>query len=74
MARWVRCRCPKCHHPTSKVVSTKEADGGVLVRLRRCCACEAAWYTAQEPEYVIPRAAVKHVGPKGHKTVLMQQE
>lgn len=70
MARWLRCSCPVCRHPTSRVVATNEMADGTLVRERRCSACDYRWFTAQEPEYVLPRAQVVY---SGKKPALLQQ-
>lgn len=64
MARGVnkceRCRCPKCRHPESRVVATNDMPDGMVVRKRKCVACGGLWFTAQEPEYVVPADAVAY--------------
>lgn len=52
-ARWIRCGCPKCREPLSKVLATKDWGDGVIVRHRACTACDHRWFTAQEPEYLV---------------------
>ena len=50
-----RFPCPRCRHPGSKVLRTGESDDGVVTRERRCSDCGHQWFTAQEPEWVVPR-------------------
>lgn len=56
--RWQRCPCPKCGHPLTKVEVTNTMENGVIVRKRRCKSCDRFFFTAQEPEYLLPRSAV----------------
>lgn len=55
----VACPCPKCREPYSKVLRSASEPGGEIVRFRLCPACEHRWYTAQEPEYIIPISRMK---------------
>ena len=52
--RRVICPCPKCRFQLSEVINVGTEDGGETVRQRRCPECGNSWFTAQEPEYVIP--------------------
>lgn len=54
-----RIPCPKCRHPLSKVLRTGEDDDGIVTRERRCPSCGYQWFTAQEPEWIVPRAEVR---------------
>lgn len=56
--RSLRCRCPACRHEITVVIQTCEQDDGLLVRRRKCAACGYRWFTAQEPEFVLPREQV----------------
>lgn len=40
------------------VVHVTEQEDGRIVRRRKCAACDHRWYTAQEPEYLVPRCQV----------------
>lgn len=51
-----RCRCPKCRHDVSRVQSSSAQEDGTYVRIRVCAGCGQTWWTAQEPEYVLPVA------------------
>ena len=59
-----RFPCPKCRHPITKVLRTDENDDGIVTRERRCPCCDHRWLTAQEPEWIVPRAEVHWVGSK----------
>lgn len=54
----VRCPCPKCRHHLTRVLRTGESDGGEVVRQRLCLSCEHRWFTAQEPEYLVPASRI----------------
>jgi transcriptional repressor NrdR len=42
-------RCPYCRHPDSRVVDSREADDGVLIRRRRACPeCGKRFTTVEE--------------------------
>jgi transcriptional repressor NrdR len=42
-------RCPYCRHPDSRVVDSREADDGQLIRRRRACpACGKRFTTVEE--------------------------
>ena len=42
-------RCPYCRHPDSRVVDSREADDGVLIRRRRHCGeCSKRFTTVEE--------------------------
>ena len=42
-------RCPYCRHPDSRVVDSREADDGALIRRRRSCpACGRRFTTVEE--------------------------
>jgi uncharacterized Zn finger protein len=47
--------CPKCGSDASQVVETNRDDHGVAVRTCKCKQCGRVFYTAQEPEYLVPR-------------------
>ena len=55
----VRFLCPKCRHPITKVMLTGGEPGGVIVRRRKCLECGHAFFTAQEPEYLINPARIR---------------
>jgi len=59
-----RFPCPKCRHPVSKVLRTGEDDTGIITRERRCPCCDHQWFTAQEPEWIVPRSEVRWPGGK----------
>lgn len=43
-------RCPYCRHPDSRVVDSREADDGGLIRRRRHCPeCRKRFTTVEEP-------------------------
>jgi transcriptional repressor NrdR len=45
----VRMRCPYCRHPDSRVVDSREADDGALIRRRRHCPeCGKRFTTVEE--------------------------
>lgn len=46
--------CPYCRGPASKCCETGLDPNGVRVRIRRCKSCFETFWTAQEPEYVVP--------------------
>lgn len=46
--------CPHCRGPVSKCSQTGLDENGVRVRIRRCQSCFETFWTAQEPEYVVP--------------------
>lgn len=54
----VRCRCPKCRHPITRVLRSGVEVGGEIVRVRTCVDCGHRWYTGQEPEYLLPAERV----------------
>src|SRR6188472_4576454 len=42
-------RCPYCRHPDSRVVDSREADDGALIRRRRACPeCGRRFTTVEE--------------------------
>jgi transcriptional repressor NrdR len=42
-------RCPYCHHPDSRVVDSREAEDGALIRRRRSCPeCGRRFTTVEE--------------------------
>lgn len=55
----IRCKCPACRHPVTRVLRTGEMDDGTVIRQRECKACSHRWFTGQEPEYVIPSRLVR---------------
>ncbi len=54
ITRRVSCPCPKCREQMTKVLHTGGGDGGEIIRQRLCPTCNHRWFTAQEPEYIIP--------------------
>lgn len=60
--RAVNCRmpCPKCKHPITRALITGDSEG-VIVRRRQCADCGHRFYTAQEPEYLIPDDRIYYV-------------
>src|SRR5215207_4461219 len=47
--RACRVRCPYCRHPDSRVVDSREADDGALIRRRRHCPeCGKRFTTVEE--------------------------
>src|SRR3954468_8818279 len=47
--RGVVMRCPYCRHPDSRVVASREADDGALIRRRRACPeCGRRFTTVEE--------------------------
>ena len=47
--------CPKCRSPLTRVMrTTADRTTGEILRRRVCEECNHRWYTAQEPEYLIP--------------------
>lgn len=53
-------RCPYCRHPNSRVVDSREADDGALIRRRRHCGeCRKRFTTVEEPVLaVVKRSGV----------------
>ena len=51
--------CPKCRHPHGPVVTTHRGEGGEIIRRRSCPECGHAWFTMQEPEYLLRKDAVE---------------
>ncbi len=53
-------RCPYCRHPDSRVVDSREADDGQLIRRRRSCPeCGRRFTTVEEPVLaVVKRSGV----------------
>jgi DNA-directed RNA polymerase subunit M/transcription elongation factor TFIIS len=51
--------CPKCRHHISSVRNTSRTTDGMTVRHCACEACGHKFFTAQEPEFLVPRHAVK---------------
>lgn len=39
-------------------------DDGLLVRRRKCTVCGHGWFTAQQPEFLVPAADICYVGKK----------
>ncbi len=58
--RSLRCRCPVCRHELTLVVQASNQDDGMIVRRRKCQACDHRWYTLQEPEYMVKAEAVSY--------------
>src|SRR5699024_6607964 len=47
--RRVAMRCPYCRHPDSRVVDSREAEDGKIIRRRRVCQqCEKRFTTVEE--------------------------
>jgi transcriptional repressor NrdR len=57
---WCDVRCPYCRHPDSRVVDSREADDGALIRRRRHCPeCGKRFTTVEEPVLaVVKRSGV----------------
>ena len=53
--------CPKCTIAKTNVVCTKRAPDGVIVRRRKCNACDHRWYTVQYPEIAVSNAEIRWV-------------
>jgi DNA-directed RNA polymerase subunit M/transcription elongation factor TFIIS len=51
--------CPKCRHGVSRVLTTSRNTDGMTVRHCACESCGHKFFTAQEPEFLVPRHAVK---------------
>lgn len=53
-------RCPYCRHPDSRVVDSREAEDGQLIRRRRACPeCGRRFTTVEEPVLaVVKRSGV----------------
>lgn len=53
-------RCPYCRHPDSRVVDSREAEDGQLIRRRRACQeCGRRFTTVEEPVLaVVKRSGV----------------
>lgn len=54
--------CPKCRDTSTKVLMTRSSPHGELIRRRGCPSCGHRWFTCQEPEYLLPKNAVKWSG------------
>jgi hypothetical protein len=54
--------CPKCLSGPSPVIVTRQTPAGETIRRRGCSVCGHRWFTVQEPEYLVPRGAVKWCG------------
>ena len=47
--------CPHCHHADTRVVDSRETEGGLAVRRRRVCeACEQRFTTYERIEALVP--------------------
>jgi transcriptional regulator NrdR family protein len=51
----IQVKCVACGAATTYVVLTRQLEGGVLIRRRRCTSCDFRWYTEQEPEVPISK-------------------
>jgi len=51
----VQIACPECKSFNTGVVSTHRLDDDTLIRRRQCHACDARWYTHQQPEKAISK-------------------
>lgn len=67
-----RCRCPKCRHDVSRVQASCAQEDGMFVRIRICAQCDHHWWTAQEPEYVVPES--QRTYRKGKPALAQAQE
>ena len=56
--------CPKCRHGLSDVVTSAAQDDGVRVRVRICRKCGHKFWTAQDPEWLVPVAKRAYLGRK----------
>lgn len=58
-----RCifRCPRCRAVKTRVVMTTGCDDATILRRRRCSNCDHAFFTAQEPEYLVRPERIRWV-------------
>jgi len=61
--------CPKCRHHESRVTNTSRTTDGMIVRQCLCKGCGYKFFTAQEPEYLVPRHAVRWTKVDGGGTL-----
>ena len=55
----IQVKCPACGAATTFVVLTRQIEGGVLIRRRKCTSCDFRWYTEQEPEVLLSRYQIQ---------------
>jgi transcriptional regulator NrdR family protein len=59
-------KCPECGSRRNIVVMTKEAEiGGIVVRRRKCHACDHRWYGLQAAEVAVREGVVSWAGKWG---------
>lgn len=51
--------CPKCGNSGTRVVTTMRTDDGLVVRRRRCVACDHRFYGLQQLEQIVPNWRLK---------------
>jgi hypothetical protein len=65
--------CPKCRHYESRVINTSRMTDGIIVRHCLCKGCGYKFFTAQEPEYLVPRHAVRWTKVDGGGTLQLAE-
>jgi DNA-directed RNA polymerase subunit M/transcription elongation factor TFIIS len=51
--------CPKCRYHSSRVLYTSRTSDGLTLRHCLCESCGHKFFTAQEPEYLVPNDRVR---------------
>jgi transcriptional regulator NrdR family protein len=59
--------CPSCDHSNLKVVATKYAGTGEIIRRRWCKDCGHRWYTVQRPEQIVANWQISYEGGWSYK-------
>lgn len=67
--RYLRFSCPRCRHPITVVMQTSALEDGMMLRRRRCPACDHRWFTAQEPEFMVTATRVGY----GHRGLVWRE-
>ncbi len=57
-------RCPKCHADDTKVIDSREAEEGSVIRRRRSCVACAQRFTTYERLEEVPLVVVKSSGQR----------
>lgn len=54
----VRFRCPACRGSLTSIIRSISQQDGLIIRRRRCADCDHRWYTAQQPEFLVPQRLI----------------
>ena len=54
-------RCPRCRSFEIRVVVATGTEDAIRLRRRKCSSCDHAFFTAQEPEYLVRPERIRWV-------------